>query len=253
MSTSSAHARPPDTAPNESPAPWTARIVNESPPSGAPPAWWGEAYRDYRATLEQRDYPCFFGQAAERRGEMFYAFDGERPAAACAAMRRFVELGRDPALARHSLALFCAPDPELTTHAEFLRRFWDILRRLNEADDTPMQPADPDDPLWEFSYGGRKMFVVGASPTYGQRRSRAIGRSMLLVFQPRDVFIDPATGEPISAEVRRQIHARMLAYDAMPVHPDIGFYGDARNREWKQYCLPDDNEPVGGRCPFARQ
>jgi FPC/CPF motif-containing protein YcgG len=36
----------------------------------------------------------------------------------------------------------------------------------------------------------------------------------------------------------------------MTVHPDIGFYGDHRNREWKQYALPDDNEPEMGACPF---
>jgi uncharacterized protein len=36
----------------------------------------------------------------------------------------------------------------------------------------------------------------------------------------------------------------------MPVHPDIGFYGDFINREWKQYALPDDNEPESGTCPF---
>jgi FPC/CPF motif-containing protein YcgG len=36
----------------------------------------------------------------------------------------------------------------------------------------------------------------------------------------------------------------------MPVHPDIGFYGDPINREWKQYALPDDNEPEAGICPF---
>ena len=34
------------------------------------------------------------------------------------------------------------------------------------------------------------------------------------------------------------------------VHPDIGFYGNIGNREWKQYALPDDNEPEAGTCPF---
>jgi hypothetical protein len=42
----------------------------------------------------------------------------------------------------------------------------------------------------------------------------------------------------------------MLAYDGMPVHPDIGFYGDSINREWKQYALPDDNASEKGACPF---
>jgi uncharacterized protein len=240
-----------------SPGDWTTRVLNASFDLDTAPAWWLDAYQTYCATLEQADYPCFFGQAAERRGEMFYAFGGEQPDVARATMARFVERGRDAAFTRYSLAMFCAPDRALCTgtaqdgHAEYLRRFWAVLQQLHDVDDAPMHPADPDDPLWEFSFGGRQMFVVGTSPTYQQRRSRVVGRGIVLLFQPRDVFIDPSTGEPIHADVRRQIHRRMLAYDAMPVHPDIGFYGDPHNREWKQYALPDDNVPVGGRCPFS--
>jgi uncharacterized protein len=63
-------------------------------------------------------------------------------------------------------------------------------------------------------------------------------------------FIDPATSEPIAREVRQRIHKRVLTYDGMPVHPDIGFYGQTANREWKQYALPDDNSPERGLCPF---
>ncbi|MGA3250149.1 MAG: hypothetical protein ABSD12_18650 [Paraburkholderia sp.] len=75
--------------------PWTTRILNvEASNSGELPTWWRDAYRSYRETLEQPEYPCFFGQTAERRGEMFYAFDGERPEVARATMRRFVEFGR---------------------------------------------------------------------------------------------------------------------------------------------------------------
>jgi hypothetical protein len=108
----------------------------------------------------------------------------------------------------------------------------------------------PDDILWEFAFERCEMFVVGASPTYKHRRSRNLGPGVVLVFQPRFLFIDPATSQPIAASVRQRIHKRMLAYDGMTVHPDIGFYGSAGNREWKQYALPDDNESETGACPF---
>jgi FPC/CPF motif-containing protein YcgG len=90
----------------------------------------------------------------------------------------------------------------------------------------------------------------GASPTYKQRHSRNLGPGIVIIFQPRILFIDPSTSQPIAAEVRHRIHKRMLAYDGMPVHPDIGFYGQTTNHEWKQYALPDDNSPEAGRCPF---
>jgi hypothetical protein len=227
---------------------WKQRVLNaDSRGADAWPAWWTRAYRQYRATLDQPDYPCFFGQTAERRGEMFYAFcdRAREPHAPRETMTRFASLGAQPAYARHSLAMFVEPDESVADHEAFVARFWQVLQRLHDSDRAPMEPANPDDPLWEF------LFVVGTSPAYRRRRSRVVGDGMVLLFQPRELFVDPATGQPISADVRKRIHARMLAYDGMPVHPDIGFYGDPRNREWKQYCLPDDDTPVQGVCPFS--
>ena len=94
------------------------------------------------------------------------------------------------------------------------------------------------------------MFVVGTSPTYRLRRSRNLGPGIVFIFQPRSLFFDPTTSQPIAMHVRKSIHDRMLAYDGMSVHPDIGFYGDIDNREWKQYALPDDNTSEIGVCPF---
>lgn len=233
---------------------WVERVLNTGiRRSDELPAWWTQAYGRYRATLDHPDYPCFFGQAAERRGEMFYAFcDRSREAEAMReATTRFAAFGREAAYARHSLAMFFEPDPSVSSHAAFVARFWQVLAQINRHDRTPMDPAHPDDPLWEFSFDGRKMFVVGTSPTYRQRRSRVVADGMVLLFQPRELFNDPATGKPIGIDVRRRIHERMLVYDGMPVHPDIGFYGDPHNREWKQYVLPDDNVRAEGKCPFA--
>ena len=149
-----------------------------------------------------------------------------------------------------SLAAFFEPDPSITDHMSFVTRFWQVLQLLHEHDRHPATDRTPDDPLWEFAFEGCEMFVVGASPTYQRRRSRNLGPGMVLIFQPRSLFIDPATSQPIAAPVRQRIHKRMLAYDGMTVHPDIGLYGDHGNREWKQYALPDDNEPETSACPF---
>jgi len=165
-------------------------------------------------------------------------------------MREFVNLTGAPPHERSSLVAFFEPDPSLTDHGSFVARFWWILQFLHDHDRDQVSDRTPDDSLWEFAFEGCEMFVVGASPTYKQRRSRNLGPGVVLVFQPRFLFIDPATSHPIAASVRQRIHKRMLAYDGMTVHPDIGFYGNAGNREWKQYALPDDNEPEGGACPF---
>ena len=57
---------------------WTARILvlgklGTSHLSG----WMIEAYEQYRAKVPTPEYPCFFGQAAEARGEMLYCFSAK--------------------------------------------------------------------------------------------------------------------------------------------------------------------------------
>jgi FPC/CPF motif-containing protein YcgG len=230
---------------------WTTRVLDHNLLGITPRENWKvKAYQQYKAKLCAAEYPCFFGQTGELRGEMMYTFVSRGALIPLAdAMQRFVSLLAALEYARCSLVTFFEPDESLSDHAGFLNRFWKILQFLHELDPQPAE-LNPEHPLWEFSFARCEMFAVGASPTYSRRRSRNLGSGMVIIFQPRILFIDPATAAPIAAEVRQRIHKRMLAYDGMAVHPDIGFYGQHTNREWKQYALPDDNSPERGHCPF---
>lgn len=231
---------------------WTSRVLDNGVLGRSPTEKWKlDAYEQYRTKLRASDFPCFFGQTGELRGEMIYAFLSKHSSEELVGdMREFVRLLGTSEYERCSLVSFFEPDPAITDHHAFTRHFWQTLQLLHESDHQPATERTPDDPLWEFSFEGREMFVVGSSPTYRQRRSRNLGPGVVLIFQPRHLFIDPATSKPIAAEVRHRIHRRMQAYDGIPVHPDIGFYGQPTNREWKQYALPDDNTPEVGSCPF---
>jgi uncharacterized protein len=231
---------------------WTNRVLASGRIGMAPNDDWAvSAYEHYRDKLRAPDYPCFFGQGGEARGEMLYTFVTWGKAEELTKnMSQFVGLIATPEYERSSLVAFFEPDRTMVDHSSFLKRFWGILQLLRDRDSDPATDRLPDDPLWEFSFERHEMFVVGASPTYQVRRSRNLGPGVVLIFQPRSLFIDPATSNPIAAEIRRKIHSRMQTYDGMAVHSDIGFYGDPTNREWKQYALPDDNEPEIGICPF---
>jgi uncharacterized protein len=232
---------------------WTSRVLDQGElGTTSKDSWKMAAYEQYKARLRAPDYPCFFGQSGETRGEMLYTFVAERRLDVLVTnMQQFVRLIGTPDYKRCSLIAFFEPDSSITDHTSFVARFWQVLQYLHEHDRDPEMNRSPDHPLWEFSFERTEMFVVGASPTYHRRRSRNLGPGIVLVFQPRSLFIDPATSQPIAAPIRQRIHKRMLACDGMPVHPDIGFYGDSGNREWKQYALPDDNEPESGICPFS--
>jgi uncharacterized protein len=71
---------------------WMGRVLDQgrlgSPVKGN---WELEAYEQYRARLGAPEYPCFFGQSGEARGEMLYTFiaesnlheNGDKHAAIC--------------------------------------------------------------------------------------------------------------------------------------------------------------------------
>jgi uncharacterized protein len=85
------------------------------------------------------------------------------------------------------------------------------------------------------------------------RHSRNLGPGMVLLFQPRSVFVDTITNKVIGREARNQVRKRLETWDEIPAHPDLGFFGDPGNLEWKQYFLDDGNTPADDRCPFLKR
>src|ERR1700721_2118559 len=61
----------PDTKISES----TSRVLSRGILGASPKEEWKlRAYEQYKATLNASNYPCFFGQTGEVRGEMLYTF-----------------------------------------------------------------------------------------------------------------------------------------------------------------------------------
>lgn len=212
--------------------------------------WMEEAYAAYHREVSNPAYPCYFGHAAERDGEIFYAFVPTLDRSALLRiMGEFVRRGRSEEFRRFNLAVFFEPIDGHDTHERFQARFWRILQMLQDGDPLPTA-GEPDNPHWEFTFDGCQMFVVGANRTYHKRHSRNLGLGQVMLFQPRSVFIDSVTNEAISTSARNAIRERLHRWDDVSHHPDLGVFGAAENREWKQYCLPDDNAPINSGCPL---
>ena len=233
---------------------WRERVIfGDRVGGGDLPPWLQDSYTTLRKHVMDPAYPCFFGTMAEKRGEMFYSYvEGKDIARLPATMARFAALAKLPEFEKNNIAIFFEPDIEPLSHAQYHDHFWRILQHLHDRDPGPgadHQPA-PDDPKWEFAFAGVEMFVVCACPSFGARHSRNLGPGMVLLFQPRSVFVDKVTNRVIGLQAREEVRRRLKKWDAIPAHPDLGFYGDPGNLEWKQYFLPDDNTPAAGRCPF---
>jgi FPC/CPF motif-containing protein YcgG len=94
------------------------------------------------------------------------------------------------------------------------------------------------------------MFVFAAAPTYGRRASRNLGPGLVLLFQPRNVFVGIEGGTPRGMAARQVIRDRLSHWDTVSPHPDLGDYGDPSNHEWRQYFIPDDQSRLYESCPL---
>lgn len=217
------------------------------------PEWLESSYQRLHTLVMHPEYPCYFGTMAERRGEMFYSFvRGNALDGLAATMTTFARLAEQPEYRKNNIAIFFEPDQIPLSHQAYHDLFWSTLQHLHDVDpdrNADFQP-DPSDEAWEFSFGGIQMFVVCACPSFARRHSRNLGPGMVLLFQPRAVFVDTITNKVIGREARNQVRERLRKWDDVEPHPDLGFYGDPGNLEWKQYFLADDSERRQDRCPF---
>ncbi|HVR98384.1 MAG TPA: YqcI/YcgG family protein, partial [Thermoanaerobaculia bacterium] len=225
------------------------------------PEWAAEAYGTFKAKVLDPRFPCTFGIVAQQRGTLLYAFARslEDQTDRLHIQSSITEyLGRVKALAREEsaltlLVLFVDPrslPPELEAHHHAV---WDLLQFLHEEDDSPWAPGvptDPDHPLWSFCLGESPIFVNISSPAHRQRQSRNLGSALTLIIQLREGFDLIAPDTPTGRRVRETIRNRTESFDGTPTYPELGYYQDPRNREWKQYGIPDGNQSRPARCPF---
>ncbi len=218
------------------------------------PDWLIQSHAIFCQSLVNPAYPCHLGTAAEKQGELLVTYiEGNKREHLPQTLSAFLRISAAHPSQRYVLALFCEPECEPRGLDYYETMFWKLMQFLHDNDPKPWpegQPIDPCDPHWEFTFDGTPMFVFEAAPAYQRRHSRNLGPSLVVLFQPRRVFDDIEGGTPAGIKTRKRIRERLIAWDHMETHPDMGSYGDPSNYEWKQYFLPDDNTPVTAQCPL---
>jgi hypothetical protein len=226
------------------------------------PGWARRHYERFReTTLGERDgapFPCHFGVRSERDGDALYTFVPSSTGKDALLRFRdtlleYTERFRDHA-DRASLVTFFAPDDRLRTEADYHERLWHLLQFLHVHDPVPWPediPTDPDDPYWEFCFGGEPMFPTTRAPFYEERMSRHSPVGLEVTFQPRAIFEGITADTEAGQRAREVIHDRLEAYDGVCPHADIGDWGVEGDREWVQYMLSSDPEQFPEECPIA--
>ncbi|MBZ9714820.1 guanitoxin biosynthesis heme-dependent pre-guanitoxin N-hydroxylase GntA [Deinococcus multiflagellatus] len=141
----------------------------------------------------------------------------------------------------------------------FEAQLWALLRALHRLDTAPYSPevsADPQDPRFGFSFGGRAFFIIGLHP-----RSSRLARTLpfpALVFNAHRQF-QALRDSGRFPRMQQTIRARELKLQGN-LNPNLANHGEVT--EARQYsgraveadwAAPFPHEPQApkGRCPFG--
>lgn len=137
---------------------------------------------------------------------------------------------------------------------EFETLFWKLLNGVCELDKQKWPKeisTDPNHYTWEFCFNGESYFVYCATPAHQDRLSRYFPFFML-AFTPRWVLTKFNAQSEKAEKMKAAIRERIYEYDKLPPHPELKWYGQTDNYEWKQYFLRDD-EGIALTCPFKHK
>jgi FPC/CPF motif-containing protein YcgG len=223
--------------------------------------WAHDSLREFSGILEgQPGFPCNFARAAFRKKQLYYMFCGTRAdplelARMRAGLLQYLDdisglTGIEESM--HALIILMKPQDKSTSVVEDHRTAWHIMQDWVDHDPAEWPadiPTDPNQPYWSLCFNGVPLFVNVSSPAHVRRRSRNLGRSLVLVTQPRAGFDLVAGPTPEGNGVRERIRAAMERYDGMPAPDVLGHYhlGDL---EWNQYALTETNEEKLTGCPL---
>ncbi len=218
------------------------------------PEWVIREYKNFHETVTDQTFPCYFGMNAEKKGELRYAYVSQGDWSNLpGAVEEFIQLFDAPKLIRHGLFVFVEPETEEKSIPYYREYFWNLLQYMHDQDEKDWpedKPTDPDHYLWNFTFAGEPFFVFGNAPAYKQRKTRDLGNSLVLGFQPRRIFEGLEGTSKGGIMSRDKVRERVEKWDNLPKHPNISHYGDPEHREWKQYFIGDDVRPIEGKCPF---
>lgn len=228
--------------------------------AGGWPDWFTGAHAKFRdILLDDAGYPCHFGVNGERaEHNWFAALDASRPGFGVAelaqALRDYYLLARTGPARQSLVVLVGPPDPQPDLERD-AARFWQVLSQLSAQDVDPWpagRPTDSGEPSWQWCFAGQPWFVFGASPAYRDRRSRAVGPCLTLVFQLVERVFEGLSGSSIAGKAAKgQIRRRLADYDTAPAHPHLGDAQYSSTYKWRQYFLPDDDRILPERaCPW---
>ncbi|MFC3884075.1 YqcI/YcgG family protein [Bacillus songklensis] len=213
-----------------------------------------------KMTDREKPFPCIPAHQGFMLNHLRYAFLGDPRASAthkdlAALLKSYSECSRQTGKHASLIVFFKTPADLVQTHniKDYERLFWSLLNGTSKLDEKEWPshiPPNPAHHAWEFCFHQEQYFVYCATPGHVMRKSRSFPFFMLAI-TPRWVLEEFSAAVKTASKVKQSIRERLTAYDEVPPHSDLKWYGQSDNYEWKQYFLTDD-DTSSSSCPFAR-
>ncbi|WP_424475140.1 YqcI/YcgG family protein [Oceanobacillus kimchii] len=217
--------------------------------------WKQDAYQYFQFMIgEKNDYPCVPARQGLKNNRLRFSFldDVDDTKMLASSLKEYGDISK--AIGQYtSLVMFLHMDETQATMENYQDLFWDLLSDVTNYDtsDWPVNiPDNPEHHEWEFCFGGEPYFVFCATPVHQLRKSRYFPY-MMLAFQPRFVFDELNASTAYGRKMKKVIRQRLQAFDSTSVHPELKWYGNTDNHEWKQYFIGEDDHSLS-KCPFTR-
>ncbi|MGW8727079.1 YqcI/YcgG family protein [Streptomyces sp. NPDC055808] len=226
------------------------------------PRWAAEEQRRVHDKLldTESPYPCHFGSIGESKGSNYYTYwdqSADFPSEAAAVahdLESFIGFQRALPDTRLSLLIMVGPAQGEAELAMYRAQFWHILSTLHTSDRVPQPadaPEDPEDSQWEFTFAGEPLFAFGTCPAYGPRRSRQLGKGLVIAMQCRSVFQSISGSTAAGRAAKKRIRHSLSTYEDVPLLADSGDGTGSTTQKWKQYFPEVDGRPLSGKCPIV--
>ncbi|MBP1999882.1 FPC/CPF motif-containing protein YcgG [Paenibacillus shirakamiensis] len=229
---------------------------------GELPAWQQKAFEQFTQMIDNPEgtYPCVPGRQGFVNDNLRFGFVVD-PRTDCAAtqtgelLKAYGDCSRQTGKFASLVLFYETPSELLDGHdvEDYEDLFWSLLRRVSSTDEVPWPEeisTDPEDHTWEYCHSGQPYFAFCATPAHEHRKSRSFS-TFLVAFQPRWVFEEINDSTASGRNMKKLIRKKLEAYDGIPAHPSLKWYGQPDNHEWKQYFLRDD-ESGPSKCPYTR-
>jgi uncharacterized protein len=226
------------------------------------PLWQQNAFKSFASTIadDKNTYPCVPGRMGFLSNHLRFCFVGDPREVNSAkelakALKEYGHCSRDTGKYASLVVFFETPIDILEGYEveDYRKLFWEVLNNITTFDKQEWAediPTDPSHHKWEFCFGGEPYFSFCATPSHKIRKSRHFP-CFLMAFQPRWVFKEINDSTTFGRNMKKLIRKRLVDFDGIPGHPDLKWYGQEDNHEWKQYFLSDD-ESSPSKCPFMK-